>query len=58
MELRAECPSLRVNPRLGGLVFAFYEDGMGAPVRLFTWQIIASFEDQNALSDWGKRLGE
>src|SRR5664279_3383031 len=58
MELGAKGGPISINPCLGGLVSAIDEDGLRAPVSLLARKIIAAFEDENALSGWGKRLGE
>ena len=58
MELRAESAPLGVDPCLGGLVSAVDEDGLRAPVRFLARQIVAAFEDQDALSGRGKRLSK
>ena len=58
MELRAEGAPLGVDPCFGGLVPAIDEDRLRAPVRFLARQIVAAFEDQDALSGRGKRLGK
>ena len=58
VELRAEGAPPRVYPCLRGLVSAVDEDGLRAPVRFLARQIVAAFEDQDALSGRGKRLSQ
>ena len=56
MELRAKGAPLGIDPCFGGLVPAVDEDRLRAPVRFLPRQIVAAFEDQDALSSRGKGL--
>ena len=58
MERGLKAVARRVGPCLVGLVLAVDEDGLGAPVRFLARQIIAAFEDQNALSGRREPLRE
>jgi hypothetical protein len=40
------------------LVLAVDKDSLRAPIRFLARQIVAAFEDQDALSGRGKRMGE
>ncbi len=49
MQRGAEAIALRIGPGLVGLIFAVDEDRLRAPVRLLAREILAAFEDEDAL---------
>ncbi len=53
-----ECVSVLVVPGFLGLILRFKKHGTGIPVVLFSRQVVAPFQKQNAFAGWSEMVGE